>query len=117
VRLASFNHDRYYGDVRHSWKLLDEFQTAPSARIDVAKDPIDHVFLEDDKSLGAIPRLQHFAQINARLVERTLHDLLHDRRIVEDESADGLKADSFCDQGNGQLFAPYTIALRHIGRP
>ncbi len=53
--------------------------------VDIAKNQIDPVFLEDTKRLGAVAGLQDLCQLDAGLAQRALHDLSHHRGVVNDE--------------------------------
>src|SRR5207253_3759767 len=89
VGFAAFGGDHDYRHalrVGHSRKLLDELQPVHYGHIDVAKNEIDDVSLEDAKSLGSVSGLQYLLEVNACLAQAALHDLAHDRGIVHDKS-------------------------------
>src|ERR1700686_4615457 len=95
MRLAPLggNHDNGHTfRVRHPWKLLDKFQAVHDWHVDVTKDQIDRVFLEDNECLSSVPGLEYLGQVQARLAQRAFHDLSHHRGIVDDQSTYGHKA-------------------------
>jgi len=65
--------------------LFDELQPVHHGHVDIAKNQLDPVLLEDAKRFGAVSGLQYLCQLDAGLTQRALHDLSHDRGIVDDE--------------------------------
>src|SRR5579863_1230355 len=114
MRLAAFRCNHHYGHVfgvRYSRKLFDELQPIHHRHLDVAKDQIDRVFLESGDRLSSIPSLEYLGQVDACLAQRPLHDLSHDRGIVDNQSSYGHKSCSHSSGGGPGGFSIFTSLL------
>ena len=70
VRLAAFGGDHYYRNIfrtLNTGKLLYELNTVHDWHVDIAENQIDLTFFERAQRLGAIARLEHFAEVDTCL--------------------------------------------------
>src|SRR6185437_4553534 len=86
--LAAFGGNHHHRDIFsifYTGKLLDEFDAIHHRHVDITENQIDSAVFEHTKGFGAIACLQDITEIDACLAERALHNLPHDRGVVNYE--------------------------------